>query len=118
MLFYQLLISHFIFDYGYAIRPSMVKAKSDGYPIFPILLHAFLHSLGVLLVLLLNGYDLPKIFSLSFFQLMAHFLIDLIKSKIENKYPSLKSHSNPLYWHLFQLDQFLHISCMFIISIL
>jgi len=116
VLFYQLLISHFLFDYGRA--PKMIEAKSKGTPLFPIFQHALLHTIGVFIVLAINGVFFPKILILSLFQLLTHFIIDVSKGKLESRYPNLKNSNSPLHWHLFQLDQFLHITVMFIISIL
>jgi len=119
-MFYQLLVSHFTFDYGYALTPSMLRAKSKGWPLYPILLHASLHSIGVLIVLLLNGYTMndQKCFNLFSFQFISHFLIDWAKGMIETRWSSLKNPSNPWHWHLFQIDQFLHVTVMYVISII
>ena len=48
MILYQLILSHLVFDYGKSLTPEMIKAKSKGYPYFPIAKHAFLHAIGVL----------------------------------------------------------------------
>lgn len=57
-MFYQLLISHFIFDYGKALTPSMIRDKSIGKLGWPIALHALLHAIGVTIVLLVNSVNI------------------------------------------------------------
>lgn len=118
MILYQLILSHLAFDYGKALTPEMIIAKSKGYPYLPILKHSSLHALGVFVVLQLNGVDLLKSISLSLFELVVHFAMDVLKGKIETKYPKLKDNKNPYHWHLFQFDQFIHISTKYIIYLL
>lgn len=117
-MFYQLLISHFIFDYGKALTPSMIRDKSIGKPGWPIALHAFLHSLGVSIVLLLNSVSLNLVIPLALFEFITHFGIDVFKGKIETTFPVLKDPKQAYHWHLFQIDQFLHITIKFIISMI
>lgn len=117
-MLYQLIISHLIFDYGKALTPKMIAAKSKGYPFIPIIQHASLHALGIFIVLTYNGYNIEKSILLSLFEFTTHFLIDTVKGRIETKYPSLKDNKNPWHWHLFQIDQFLHITSKYIISII
>lgn len=116
-MFYSLLISHLLLDYGYALSGSMLLAKSKGSPYSPILLHSALQATGVALVLLAFGVN-PTIILIAFhFELITHFLIDLGKGKVQGKYPELQDSKNPLYWHLFQVDQFLHITVKYIIAL-
>lgn len=115
--FYLLIIGHFILDYGYALSSKMIEAKSKGYPIGPIAKHAGLHSLSVYLILCLFFPYLSwkLIFVFCLLEFVTHFNIDTLKGMIQNKYPKLKDSYNPLYWHLFQIDQLLHISIKFLI---
>jgi hypothetical protein len=116
-MLYQLIISHLLFDYGKALTPAMIKDKSIGRPGLPIATHALLHSIGVISILLLNGVDLKFSILLGCFEFITHFGIDVVKGQIENTFKSLKDQKNPYHWHLFQVDQFLHISVKYIISI-
>jgi hypothetical protein len=116
-MFYHLLISHLIFDYGKALTPSMIRDKSIGKIGWPIAIHALLHSIGVISILLLNGIDLKLSMTLGIFEFVTHFTIDILKGKIENTFKNLKNPKNPYHWHLFQIDQFLHITVKYIISI-
>lgn len=115
-MFYQLILSHLFFDYGKMVTPSMVIAKSKGEPL-GIAKHALLHTLGVFIILFLNGVPLLVSILLSLFEFITHLIIDVLKGIIETKYPQLKDPKNPWSWHLFQIDQFLHLTVMYIISI-
>ena len=115
MILYQLILSHLVFDYGKALTPEMIKAKSKGYPYFPIAKHAFLHAIGVFCILILNSISVEKAVFTGLFEFSAHFFIDVMKGRIETKWSKLKDPTNLYHWHLFQIDQFLHISCKYLI---
>ena len=115
MMLYQLILSHLTFDYGKALTPNMISAKSKGYPYLPIAQHALLHALGVTLVLFFNSISVDKILMASSFEFSTHFCIDVAKGRIETKWPKLKDPTNPYHWHLFQIDQALHITSKYII---
>lgn len=117
-MFYQLLISHFIFDYGKALTPAMIRDKSIGKIGWPIILHALLHSIGVASVLLLNSVSITLVIPLAFFEFITHLGIDVFKGKIEEAFPNLKNPKNPYHWHLFQVDQFLHVTIKYLISLI
>jgi ABC-type transport system involved in Fe-S cluster assembly fused permease/ATPase subunit len=107
-----LFLSHYIFDYGYSITPKMIKAKSIGSPILPIMKHAGLHTIGISLVITLFTYN-SDIYFLnlilgSFAMFCTHTFIDVMKGRIGSKYKRLSNPSDPLHWHFFALDQFLH----------
>lgn len=111
----QLLISHLIFDYGYALSKKMINAKSIGKPIFPIMIHAFFHSIGVFIVLFINNIDLKLCIISMIIEFISHTIIDITKGLLQNKYDKLRDNKNPWYWHLFQIDQLLHILTKYII---
>lgn len=115
-MLYELIISHFVFDYGYMLTPSMINAKSKGWPIGPIANHALLHTLGVAAILLLHSVPIPVIIGLALFEFVTHLIIDISKGRLEAKFPSLKDAKNPWHWHIFQIDQFIHLSVMFAIA--
>jgi len=115
MILYQLIFSHLVFDYGKALTPEMIKAKAKGYPYIPIFQHAMLHAIGVFLVLMFNSISVEKVILASAFEFITHFCIDVTKGRVETKWPKLKDQTNPYHWHLFQLDQFLHITSKYLI---
>ena len=71
-----------------------------------------------MLILMFNNYDIYRILFLCALQFTSHLLIDVLKGTVETVYPNLKDFTNPWHWHLFQIDQFLHVSVMYVISIL
>ena len=117
-MFYWLIISHFLLDYGYALSPGMVRAKKTGKEPFLVLLHGTVHALGVTLVLLAYGVDYLIILKAFHLEQATHTAINLGKTWIQNKYEVLQDSSNKLYWHLFQVDQFLHISVKYAIFLM
>ncbi len=42
------------------------------------------------------------------FELISHFLIDILKAKLSVKYPRLADTHQKSYWMLYGLDQLLH----------
>lgn len=115
MILFQLILSHLTFDYGKALTPEMIKAKAKGYPYIPIAKHAMLHAIGVFIVLMFNSISIEKATIASTFEFSTHFCIDVAKGRIETRWPKLKDPTNPYHWHLFQLDQALHITSKYLI---
>jgi hypothetical protein len=108
-------MSHLLFDYGKALTPEMIAAKAKGYPFLPIAKHAMLHAIGVAIVLACNSVSIERIILASAFEFTTHFCIDVLKGRVETRWPSLKDQKNPYHWHLFQLDQALHITSKMLI---
>ena len=108
-----LLLSHYILDYGYSLTPEMIKAKSVGEPYRPIFKHALFHAIGATLAVGIARYEVPDLLFLLagvfLTMLTSHFLIDVAKGKLTAKYEFFRDHTNPLHWHLFAFDQFLHM---------
>lgn len=95
-------IAHFFGDYVF-VNDSMLKAKKLGNP---ILVHSAVHSfLMSVSCLFINPKAVFFIFSIQF---VSHFLIDLLKGKLNYWFPSLSFPKNKSYWIVFGLDQFLH----------
>jgi len=67
------------------------------------------------LVLMFNSISVEKAILASSFEFTTHFFIDVTKGRVETKWPKLKDPTNPYHWHLFQLDQFLHITSKYLI---
>lgn len=110
-----LLITHWLADYTHLSTKWMLNAKAAGRPLLPILAHAGVHALLVLMVLA-AFVDLPRALGLAFFQLVSHFLIDLGKGRISVSFPALKNPCNQWHWCLFGLDQLLHQIVLVLIS--
>lgn len=105
-------ICHFLADYTWLSTPWMLRAKFEGRPLFPILVHAQVHAIlmGTVLHFYLHGniWKWDKVDDLFFFQWITHFGIDTLKGRMNVWFPSLKSPVNVLHWTVFGGDQLLH----------
>lgn len=114
-----LLAAHFTLDFGYFLTPEMLKAKDTGSPLFPIAKHALAHTLAMSIIIAMfcpNVNFLTCIAVAASIEFFSHWFIDTMKGKIGTRFPALKDSSNPLFWHLFALDQFLHVTIIIAIS--
>lgn len=103
---------HMIADYTPFCNQWMCKAKEFWEPLFPILIHAFIHAIGMGTILLLYSDKTPihliLIIKLFFLQWITHFLIDTIKWKINYYFPSVRDTHSDWYRIVFGWDQYLH----------
>jgi len=98
---------HWAADYTHLSTNWMLSAKRLGKPMFPILAHAGVHAMLMgLAILVLHGVDLAL--QLALFQLVTHFLIDLLKGRMNGWFPKLQSPANKFHWWVFGADQYLH----------
>lgn len=109
MIFIYALIAfnvcHFFGDFV-LVDDSMLSAKKLGSPIGPILTHSGVHAfLMAGVCLFFNPITISFIYPLQF---STHFLIDLLKGKLNCWFPSLSSPANKRHWILFGFDQLLH----------
>lgn len=107
LLLILLFVCHYLGDFTPLSNAWMQQAKQFGRPLFPILCHAAVHAFLMLIVLLF--FIEPKIaLSLSLFQCLAHFSIDVLKGKMNGWFPILQDASKKGYWMIFGFDQLLH----------
>lgn len=93
----------------------MLNAKRFGKPLFPIFVHAGVHAVLVAVVLFFYC-EVPLLLVLAGFEWITHFLIDVLKGRLQSVFPVLNdSHRSP-FWMLFGADQFLHILVLIMIS--
>lgn len=118
---YKLLISllfcHYLADYTWLSTAWMLNAKRFGKPLFPIFIHALVHSLLMTLPLfiILGGSNWLYLIVL---QLVTHFLIDVWKGRMNEWFPVLQSPANKLHWVIFGFDQTLHILVIILMTYL
>jgi hypothetical protein len=104
-----LFLCHFLCDYTPLSTPWMLRAKEVGKPLFPIFTHALVHATFMtLLLIFFLGPTNPKILPLFLFQLGTHFIIDILKGRLNIWFPVVQSPKTPRYWVVFGLDQYLH----------
>lgn len=104
LILFLLLSKHIIFDY-FLQAIWMIRDKAT-YGAFGGLVHAGLHGLGTLAVLL---FFTPTLFALllGLADAIAHYHIDYIKSNWMRK--TNPSHNSHAYWVAHGLDQYAHI---------
>ena len=111
LLILFLITSHFIFVYGIFVTKKMLQYKSgDSSKILHIFIHGFLHGLGASFCLWLFNVPVELILIIGVFETLVHSMIDILKKEIECTYEIFKDIKKPYYWHLFQADQYIHIT--------
>ena len=108
LLLVALLVCHYLADFFFT-SPSMIRAKSDGRSVWPILLHAAVHALLMGLCLLLWGVSWKQLLLLMLAEFVSHFIIDTGKGRLTACYPILSNQQKKPYWMLYGFDQLLHL---------
>lgn len=103
-----LLICHYLADFCLT-TPAMIRAKTDGRNVGPILLHAGIHAVLMGLCLLIWGVAWEMLLLLMLAELVSHFLIDTAKGRLTARFPKLADMQQKPYWMLYGLDQLLHL---------
>ncbi len=101
-------VCHFLCDYTYLSTNWMLSAKRIGRPLFPIFIHALLHAIFMMVVVVVySGFWQLSLFLFGF-QLVTHFWIDVLKGRCNVWFPVLSSPINKGHWILMGFDQLLH----------
>ena len=101
-----LFTAHFLADYTHLSTNWMLSAKRFGEPLLPILCHALVHGVLMGIVLIYLPYLLW--IKLILFQVITHFIIDVLKGKVNKYFPTVQSPANKIHWIVFGFDQLLH----------
>ncbi len=114
----SLFFCHFLADYTHLSTSWMLNAKRLGKPLLPILAHAMVHSVLMLITLcfIFAPEKAELILWLSLFQLISHFIIDVWKGRMNGWFPSLQNPANKEHWIIFGLDQYFHAVVIIIMS--
>jgi len=102
-----LSICHWAADFTHLSTDWMLNAKKYGKPLYPIFIHALVHA-SLFFFTCLFFYNLHIAIYIGLFQLITHFIIDLLKGKISFYFRKLENPSNKYHWWLFGADQFAH----------
>lgn len=112
-----LFICHFLADYTHLSTAWMLNAKRFGKPLFPIFIHAAMHTMLMSLVLgWFIGFTNDWAY-LVIFQWVTHFLIDVWKGRMNSWFPALQSPANKWHWIVFGFDQLLHALVIITMSV-
>ena len=106
-LLIALFFNHYLADFCLTL-PVMIRAKSDGKSLGPILLHSAIHAVLMGACLMVYGASLRLVLLLAFSELLTHFVIDTSKARLSKSIPSLADARQKPYWMLYGLDQLLH----------
>ena len=106
-LLIALLGCHYLADFCLTL-PVMIRAKSDGRKLWPIVLHASIHAVLMGLCLLIYGVEWQMLLFLMMIELVSHFVIDVSKTRVSIRFPFLSDNRHKPYWMLYGLDQLLH----------
>ena len=96
----------------------MLDAKRLGKPIEPIFIHALIHTILIQIVLVCFVKDWLLIIELMVFQLFTHWIIDILKGRMNGWFPNLQSPANKFHWYVFGFDQLLHQIVLIVIAYL
>ena len=128
VLLLSLFFCHFLADYTHLSTNWMLSAKRIGKPHFPIFCHALIHASLMSVVVSYYAYSIKGIDVFAFkydivdtlflIQLISHFCIDVLKSKMNVWFPALANPANKFHWWLFGADQFLHASVIILMTYL
>jgi hypothetical protein len=102
-----LSVCHWAADFTHLSTDWMLNAKRHGKPLYPIFIHALVHALLFFATVWIL-YDLDKAIFAGGFQLITHFMIDLLKGKISFWFRKLEDPNNKYHWWVFGADQFMH----------
>lgn len=100
-------VCHWAADFTHLSTDWMLNAKRYGKPLYPIFIHALVHALLFFTTVWIL-YDLDKAIFAGGFQLITHFMIDLIKGRLIFWFRRLEDPSNKYHWWVFGADQFMH----------
>jgi len=110
LLLILLNIAHYLGDYTHLSTKSMLEAKRKGSPLIPIWCHAMMHTFLFALILWAYNSD-SKYWTIQLclsIELISHFVIDVLKGKLNVWFPSVSNPMNKSHWYIFGLDQLMH----------
>lgn len=110
--------THWLADYTHLSTKWMLDAKRLGKPIEPIFIHALIHTILIQIVLVCFVKDWLLIIELMVFQLFTHWIIDILKGRMNGWFPNLQSPANKFHWYVFGFDQLLHQIVLIVIAYL
>ncbi len=108
ILLILLNICHWLADYTHLSTKWMLDAKRLGTPLLPILAHACVHGILMFFPLLFFIGSCWFVVVLVWYQIITHFIIDVLKGKLNVWFPNVSSPMNKSHWYIFGADQLCH----------
>lgn len=111
-LLVSLFVVHFLGDYTHLSTAQMLSAKRLGTPLWPIFKHASVHAVLVMVVCaMFQSFFLWKaelMVLACVTELVTHFIVDVLKGRINVWYPAASNPTNKVHWYIFGADQLAH----------
>lgn len=109
---------HWLGDYTELLTHRMLEAKKIGSP-GPIFFHAYIHAVlmsffcEIVFTYHIPGYNpfathYTRVDTIFCLQLVSHFVIDMLKGKMNIWYPRAADPSNRIHWKISGADQYFH----------
>lgn len=108
-LLFALFFCHWMADYTHLSTNWMLSAKRLGSPLFPIFVHALMHGflMSIAMIFIVKNPDI-RCFYAFIFQVLTHWIIDVLKGRLNKWFPIVQSPTNKFHWWIFGIDQMLH----------
>jgi len=104
-----LFLAHYIGDFTPLVTRRMLEAKSAATPMWPILMHAAVHTGLMALAIALVSTPKASILLLACaIQLVTHFGLDAGRARLGLRKPGLNDPTRSEFWRLLGLDQLAH----------
>ena len=103
-----LFVGHYLGDYTHLSTKWMLDAKRLGEPVYPIFIHALIHALFVFIIAGIFSNKGDIVVRCFVFELLTHWIIDILKGRLNAWVPSVSQPQNKAHWYIFGLDQLLH----------
>ncbi|MCR4854335.1 MAG: DUF3307 domain-containing protein [Prevotella sp.] len=107
-LLLALIVCHYLGDFCLTF-PAMIRAKADGRKPLPIMAHAAIHALLMVVCFAIAGVSAKGILIAAAIEWVTHFLIDTAKGRLTARFAILSDQGQRPYWMLYGFDQLLHL---------
>jgi Protein of unknown function (DUF3307) len=104
----SLFLAHYFANYTHLSTPYMLNAKKIGTPLLPIFLHAAVHAVLMALITACFGFSFSIVCKVFLIELITHFIIDVLKGKMNVWFPKLQNPTYKGHWYIFGADQLAH----------
>lgn len=104
-----LFLGHYVGDFTPLVTRRMLEAKSAATPLWPILMHAAVHTvLMALVIAFVSNPEASVLLLACAIQLVTHFGLDAGRARLGLWKPGLNDPTRSEFWHLLGLDQLAH----------
>jgi hypothetical protein len=117
LLLCGLFLAHYVGDFTPLVSRRMLEAKAAADPLWPIAVHAGVHTALVAAVIVLVAFPAwPLLLLGCALEFITHFVIDTSRAKLGRRYPVLNDPGRARFWHFLGIDQFLHAIVLILLA--